>query len=453
MGLNVNDQVLMGMGIESVRVEDGTFEIITPGTKAVLQSDGVLSVRQRIGAQRELLTCRLPEHLSPWRLALWTPFRCVLAGNGLTLTVQGDSVLIFAPQQHLRLAFEGHFQPQYAQEVKGNRLLLDETGGCGLFGIPPRPTQLEGEDTPSWRLHAHLARWDELWVGICPPRPPNRQRLYDSVSHDSLPEEPYPSDAFIRSAAEHCQILTLHSYWAAELPDGAENPPGANYPLPNSWASCTQVPADPEEFARVRDEAHRLGMKFIPYVSPYYSNAPDLFAEMERVLEEYAVDGLYFDGWCGYRDDFRVGYQMMRRARAILGDRILYLHSSTEPFGTCSVYLPFVFAYADFVLGGESTRFGLPIEEFARYVISGHQISNSVGMWCYYGSWSDEPGYHDILPKSEHIEMALRNHVRFWRFSQGWSGKYPEDLARFDREYYGALAKLKGTDSELTQKA
>jgi hypothetical protein len=33
--------------------------------------------------------------------------------DGLALTVQGDSVLIFAPQQHMRLPFEGHFKPHY----------------------------------------------------------------------------------------------------------------------------------------------------------------------------------------------------------------------------------------------------------------------------------------------------------------------------------------------------
>jgi hypothetical protein len=184
-------------------------------------------------------------------------------------------------------------------------------------------------------------------------------------------------------------------------------------------------------------------MKLIPYLSPYYSNAPDLPAEIERVLKEYEVDGLYFDGWIGERDDFRDGYHLMRQARAILGDRVLYVHSSTEPFGNCRVYLPFVEAYADFVLSGESSRAGLGLEEFLRYTVSAYQISNSVGMWCYYGSWSDEPGYHDIVPKTEHIEMALRNHVRLWRFAQAWSKQPPEDLARFDREYYGGLNKLR----------
>jgi hypothetical protein len=87
MGLNIDDQVLMGMGIESVQVQEGNFEILTSGACVTLQADGVLNIQQRIGAERKLLSCRFPAHLAPWRLARWTPFRCVLEGNGLNLTI------------------------------------------------------------------------------------------------------------------------------------------------------------------------------------------------------------------------------------------------------------------------------------------------------------------------------------------------------------------------------
>lgn len=444
MDLSIDDQVLMNMGIESVRIQEGGVEILTPGACVTLRADGALDIHQRIGVERMLLSCRLPAHLAPWRMARWTPFRCVLEGNGLSLTVQGDSVLIFEPHQHLRLTFRGYFRPHYAQEVRGNRLLLDPSGGCGFFGIPQRGTEVEHLDRDSWNLSAHLARWDELWVSICPPRPQDQERSYQSITHEGggLDEDAYPSNEVIRGAAQHCQIFTVHERWAADAPEWAENPPGANYQHPKPWETDRHVPDVPEEFARVRDECRRLGMKFLVYCSPYYSNAPDLFANMERVLKEYQVDGLYFDGWCGHREDFRPGYHLMRRARAILGDRLLYLHSSSEPFGDCRVYLPFVYAYADFVLSGEANRYGLELDEFLRYTVSGHQISNSVGMWCYYGSWSDEPGYHHNVPSTEHIEMALKNRVRLWRTAQVWS-KFPEELARFDREYYGGLARVR----------
>lgn len=442
MILNIDDEVLMDMGIESVQAQGGRYEIYTLGAHVTLEADGRLNIRQLIGAERDVISCRLPAHLSPWRLSRSSPFRCELVGNGMNLTIQGDSVLIFSPQQHIQLAFEGHFRLQYAEEAEGNRLLLDPMGGCGFFGIPKRPTRLENADGDSWNLACHLARWDELWVSICPPRPLDLEKFYQSISHEGTQEDPYPSNDIIRSASQHCQIFTVHEAWAADAPDWAENPPGSNYQHPKPWETDHPVPADPGEFARLRDEVHRQGMKFIVYCSPYYSNAPDIFAEMERILEEYGVDGLYFDGWCGHREDFRRFYQLVRRGRSILGDQILYMHSSTEPFGTCRVYLPFVYSYADFILSGEAGRFGLDRETFLRYTVSGYQISNATGMWCHYGSWSDEPGYHSDVPITEHIEMALRNHVRIWRNTQSWS-KFPEELARFDREYYGQLAKLR----------
>ena len=141
MPLSVDDRALMGMGIESVGIDAGGFEILTAGARVTVTKVGELAVEQRIGAQRELLHCTLPPHLAPWRLETKTPFRCVLASSGLRLTVQGDSVLRFALQQPLRLTFCGSFQPRYAQQAKGNWLILDDRGGCGFYGIPARPTE------------------------------------------------------------------------------------------------------------------------------------------------------------------------------------------------------------------------------------------------------------------------------------------------------------------------
>ncbi len=442
------DVVLMGMGIEKSSEDSGLFTIETPGALVTLEPEGMLRIRQRIGADRELLRLHLDAHYRPWKFGEQTPFRSVLVGNGLHITVQGDSVIIFEPQQNVKLAFEGRFPTAYHQEVRGNRLLLDSTGGCGFFGIPPRPTAFDAAADP-WTVRCHLARWDQLWLSVCPPRAEDSRRRYQSISHDILyyllkddeMAERYPSRATLEKLAEHCQILALHEEIWRDAPAWVVDPPGANYEHPKPWETDRHLPFDEKEFARMREDAQALGLKVVAYCSPYYSNAPDIFAEMERVLNEYQLDGLYFDGWCSRRDDFRLGYDLMRRARALLGDRILYLHSSTDPFGTVQVYLPFVFAYADFCLRGEAGRAGKELDTFLRYTVSGHQISNSVGMWCYYGS-TDASGYKFVVPTSAHIEAALRNHVRLWQQSRMWAG-FPEELSRFQREYYGALEGLR----------
>ena len=447
-GASHEDSVLMGMGIDGVTSEGGAFTVRTPGAVVTLGRDGLLDVRQRIGIERELLSLELDAHFAPWRLAESTPFRCVLEGNGLRITVQGDSVLIFAAQQNMKLAFAGHFSPAYRQEVRGNRLLLDDTGGCGFFAIPARPSELDDAAFP-WEVRCHLARWDELWLSVCPPRPEDAEALYQSISHDIMYyllkdeelTERYPPSASLQEIAKYCQILTLHEEIWQDAPEWVQDPPGGAYEHPKPWETDRHIPFDTDEFARMRDEAHGLGLRVIPYCSPYYCSAPDLYGEMERVLGEYQVDGLYFDGWCGPRDDFRPAYAMIRRARKILGDRIMYLHSSGEPYGNVGVYPPFVFAYADFCLRGEAGRGDLDLDTFLRYTVSGHQISNTVGMWCHYGS-TGLSGYHFIVPSTADIEAALRNHVRLWRQSRMWR-RFPDELARFDREYYGGLARLR----------
>ena len=88
-------------------------------------------------------------------------------------------------------------------------------------------------------------------------------------------------------------------------------------------------------------------MELIPYVSLYYANSPNLIAEMDRVLRECQVDGIYTDGWIGYRDDWRAGYELVRKARALLGERTFYAHTSHEPYGNPRVYSPFVNACFD----------------------------------------------------------------------------------------------------------
>ncbi len=212
------------------------------------------------------------------------------------------------------------------------------------------------------------------------------------------------------------------------------------------WRTARHVPSNMDEFHRVRDEVHRNGMKFVVYVSPFYSEAPDIFVEMRRVLNEYQVDGFYFDG---IANDFRDSYRIIRRAREIVGkDRILYVHDSLWDSYNGLVYFPFVDTYADYILRGEGGRLGLGLQDFLRWVVSGYNIGNAVGYWVYYGSNIDDPSEQpydyqtDQVPTTMHINAALRNEARIWRTMQAW-GDQPGELERFDREYYGGLESLR----------
>lgn len=95
---------------------------------------------------------------------------------------------------------------------------------------------------------------------------------------------------------------------------------------------------------------------------------------------------------------------------------------------------------------------GLKLDDFLRWTASGHNISNAVGYWCYYGS-NRQQGYDTNTPKSGEyfdtvpttglIDTALRNGVFIWREGQQWSqAESKAALAQFDKDYYGKVELL-----------
>jgi hypothetical protein len=137
---------------------------------------------------------------------------------------------------------------------------------------------------------------------------------------------------------------------------------------------------------------------------------------------------------------------IIRLARQILGpDRILYVHCSSDPLGSTTVYCPFIDAYADFLLRGEAGRGDLSRDDFVRWVLSGYNISNAVGYWCYYGS-TGKAGYVADDPTHEDIEVALKYEVRIPRTEVGFEVIWKEDsghLDQFDKVYFGRLDQLR----------
>ena len=274
---------------------------------------------------------------------------------------------------------------------------------------------------------------EELWLSVFPPREPNPKREAEHIAHEGAPKLPYPSEKLIRSAARYCDVLVVHSYYWP----GGDRPP---------WYIPTFRPKDRAKFDQLRETAHRHGMKLVPYFSPYYYKSTktiardDFVEEMKYALEELKVDGFYFDG---ISMDFRESYRIIRQARKLLGpDRVLHVHCSSDPLRSRRVYCPFIDTYADSILRGESGREGLPLDDFLRYTLSGRNISNAVGYWCYYGSTgtTSTHTYVNNDPTKEHIDTAFKAGVRFPRTEIGFEVIWPEDnghLDFFDRYYYG----------------
>ena len=196
-----------------------------------------------------------------------------------------------------------------------------------------------------------------------------------------------------------------------------------------AWLTERHEPALPAEFARVREQVRAAGMAFVAYVSPEHSRAPDVVAEMRRMVAAHDLDGLYLDG---VAHDVLEHDRVVRAARELLGpSRILYVNVADQPLGTPSVPLWFVDSWADFVLRGASGRGGADRDSFLRYGVSGRNLSNAVGMWCWYRS-SGRLVQRETPPPPEDVAAAARAGVRLWRRSQAWQ-RFPQALADFDR--------------------
>ncbi len=444
-------EIVMGMRIEKAIEEKTLITVVSTGAEFFIDPSGTVTCWQRIPAGRKLLELKLGKSALPFHIRNKDDFSCTVSCPGASLVFHGDSVVILKLDKDFAPSFRGLFKPSYTYEKDGNWFLLDPYGGFGIYPVAKVTTSRPDFNSSSWQITYNLVQGDEVWFGVFPPRPYNWERAFQPIAHESLDDAPYPSNELIQSAGKHCKVFTLHDpIWedaAEEFKDKYSGPYAGR--VRQGWYTAKHIPLDMREFVRVRDEAHKNGMKLVVYVSPYYSHAPDIFAEMRRVLDEYKVDGLYFDG---ASSDFRKAYAIMRRARQILGeDRVLYYHCTTEPFPTDRIYCPFIDTYADYILRGEAGVWGMELEDYLRWVISGYNISNSVGYWCYYGSNrqqgynpSSPRGYFDDVPTTEHINAAFRNHAFIWRTEQYWGGGPGRklDLDRFDREYYGRLESL-----------
>jgi len=429
-------EVLMGMKIEKVDRRDAGIAVTTTGAEFVLEGEGDLRCFQRIPIRREVARVELPRDVLPLSLGPRTDFSCALAGAGIRLTVQGDSLVILKADRDLAVKFKGLFKPAYHAGKEGKWLLIDGRGGFGIYPVEAKADGKPDFQRSAWTLEHPMHRGDETWVSVFPPRPYNWKRAYaDLAAHEgNSGTYAFPSDALIRSTAKRCKVLVVHSWF---WPGGDRDP----WMIPRY---AFKDDADREKFNHMRDEAHRSGLKLLPYFSPFYYSGVDFFAEVRRALDAYQVDGLYYDG---IRGDFRAAYQVVRKTRQMLGDdRLLFRHCTSDPLGSNRIYCPFIDTYCDFIYRGEAGRDGLERDDFLRWTVSGYNISNAVGYWVYTGS-TGKPGYVRQVPSREDIDAAIRCEVRIPRTEIGYElglAWEPDDghLIFFDDYYYGELASL-----------
>jgi hypothetical protein len=423
----------LGMKLETAEQRDWGVRVASTGAQFLLENGGSIRCVQRIPSRREIAHVGLPQRHAPWKLKSQDGFSCTVVGEGLNLTIQGDSLIILKADADLDLTVQGRFHPAYRADKEGKWLFIDEQGGFGIYPVAKHETPRPDFRQDPWSVAYHVKRGEEIWISIFPPRPYNWQRAYgDLMAHEGN-ETPYrfPSDRLIQSTARFCKVLVVHSWF---WPGGDREP----WKIPHFAFKDAK---DRAAFEHMRDESHRRGVKVLPYFSPYYYSGKDFFAEVKRALDEYRVDGLYFDG---VSMDFRKSYEMISKTRHMLGDRLLFCHCTSDPLNSNRIYCPFIDTYCDYIYRGEAGRGGLDLDNFLRWTVSGYHISNAVGYWVYTGS-TGKPGYVRQVPSPADIDAAIRNEVRIPRTEIGYELNlaWPANdghLRDFDRDYYGKLA-------------
>ncbi len=438
------------MTVEKVADSPQGITIATTGGVFDLRPDtGTVALSQRIGAQREVAALWLkPPAMDGLRVIEQSAESVRLRSRrGLRVTVTCDSVLrIECRRDALTMALTGRFTPQSVRSERPGVLALDSVGGLGLYPLPelPRPMAVEHLST-GFTIRQDLPARSALLIGVCPPREYNfSQHAEERIVHqfpqltpgvwmsDGGSPRALPTDEELRRWRKVAKVLVLHlEFW-----DG--------------FGVRRIKPKDPARFREVVDLAHELGFLVLPYSSPYYYQPalgsggklrPDATAvyleEAKWLLDEYKVDGLY---WDGEFTDILQAWECIRETRKLLGGRRLYVHCTTNPLPYPDLYCPFVNCWADYLLRGEGLPRPTVDQLYLRYVVSGYGISNAIGELCYDACRVDQAM----------VDWALWANARipYWPGRQVHGGrKYfltPEEEEVFRDLYLPAADRVRG---------
>lgn len=118
--------------------------------------------------------------------------------------------------------------------------------------------------------------------------------------------------------------------------------------------------AEPEAFRKLIADAHARGMRVIVYMSPqyYYTSDVEVFlADLAEMIDEFDIDGVYYDGLYDARP--LKSLELVRKTRNLLGDRFYAQHSSwvnTLIRRSHRLRVPFLDAQADVIWLGEGVK-------------------------------------------------------------------------------------------------
>jgi len=384
-----------GMSVESAVESPGAIDIMTTGAVFHFNTArGTVTVSQRIGHSRPLAVLRLDEPLEGARIAQKTDGLVMIeiAKPNVTIRVNCDSLLMLHVHEAVNANVGCKIIPAWHDYDKTYHLIADEWGAFGLYCSNNELNDnfdLFKETIATYQLPSDAV----LWLGACPPKPYNWEKsLKDNVVWHWSDKNSYPPNESFRRWKDYGNIMLLQGEMM----------------LWKDWQLAFEPRLGMAEFERVRNAAHKNGMRLMVYTSPAYflKGSPnellainewggkiysdcsgmnmELFMDaVTGVMKDLKPDGLYYD--MAYVNSPAASYALMRRSRELLGDDGILEWHSTDALGVTrhsACYLPHADVYADYILRGEARQDVYSNRDYLRFFVSGYNINNCIGVLC-----------------------------------------------------------------------
>ena len=438
-GAPAGAQGFQGMAVQDVREREAVIEVQTTGAEFVFDKvNNVIDCYQRIPLRRKVAAVS-GIVLKELRVKARSASECTLVTGKegkASIVIAMDSMMSLPLAAKAAVTVAGAYKPEYIGIEEPHLLLPDEQGGIGAYLVGAGQCRLPAAWDTGWQVSYTADAPSHLLLSVFPPRPFDWKQACETMVHTFSWKNPYPSDEQLKEWSTYGSILALHS-WIWKSPKGESKEPVM---MDDSWAVATYVPRDEKEMVRVVETAHRLGMKVIPYMSPYYftgGTIDDFVKAVGECMKKYKFDGVYFDGIRERYNDIMGAYEVTRKTRQAIGNNgILYIHATISPLK--KIYCPFIDCYADYLLRGEHRNTS---EDSFRWYVSSYNLGNAVGTLC----------YDTQRPTSEMINLIFRVNARLpvWVDDGTWNKKeyflHKPEMELMKAEYFPKLKKEAAT--------
>lgn len=387
---------------------------------------------------------------------------CVFSNTNVTVSVQGDSMMLIVPHRQMDLRCEAKMGGKWNRYFSGNVFSVDDDGGfcvnpdiplgIGLtcsattVDVPSTPdflnvyndTTFVSSSTNLWKLKYTLVQGERLAVGTFPPRQYDWDQSFKS-NYGLIQYSPTanPVSAVNALSSNYNLIICWETFMKGAWSAGGE--------CSNSY----QI-KDPAKLRAYIDAIHGRGWPALLYLSPrfYHSNdMQDFITELGNIRSAYpTLDGVYYDG---LPYDWMSAYYVMRKTREMFPNGPIILHASaTPPTYMPDLLIPFIDTYADITLRGETVPAdGIPAHNqgiawpFAKYGVSQYNVANCIGImkaltWDLQIPPSDQlAGTTEIAPFLKSLEYGGRGRRSLSIDATAFDGLYNPIINDLKQDY------------------